>query len=99
MVVVAAGLVTASGSASSTVRRAAPAAFTSTLSQPVVGIARAGVNGYWLGAADGGVFNFGGAPFAGSLGAQRLNRPVVGIAGTATGQGYWMAATDGGVFN
>jgi len=36
--------------------------------------------GYWLVAADGGIFSFGEAPFAGSAGALKLARPVVGMA-------------------
>jgi hypothetical protein len=54
--------------------------------------------GYWLAAADGGVFNFGAAPFHGSMGGTPLNAPVVGTANTPTG-GYWLAASDGGVFS
>jgi hypothetical protein len=49
-------------------------------------------------AADGGVFGFGDARFFGSMGAQPLNAPVVGIAATADGGGYWLVAADGGVF-
>ena len=30
--------------------------------------------------------------------AMRLNRPIVGIAATPTGNGYWLAASDGGIF-
>jgi hypothetical protein len=41
----------------------------------------AGGNGYWLVAADGGIFTFGDAQFFGSTGAIRLNRPIVGMAG------------------
>jgi hypothetical protein len=37
--------------------------------------------GYWLVAADGGVFSFGDAQFYGSMGGQPLNKPVVGMAG------------------
>jgi hypothetical protein len=35
-------------------------------------------NGYWLFAADGGVFNFGSAAYRGSTGSLHLNQPVVG---------------------
>jgi hypothetical protein len=35
--------------------------------------------GYWLVAADGGVFSFGSAAFSGSEGATVLNSPVVGM--------------------
>ncbi len=55
-------------------------------------------HGYWLVAADGGVFSFGDASFHGSMGGQHLNRPVVAIAATATGSGYWLLAADGGLF-
>jgi hypothetical protein len=49
-------------------------------------------------ASDGGIFTFGDARFFGSTGAVRLNRPVVGMASTSTGQGYWLVASDGGIF-
>jgi hypothetical protein len=32
------------------------------------------------------------------MGNQVLNKPVVGMAATPTGQGYWMVASDGGIF-
>ena len=54
--------------------------------------------GYWLVAADGGVFAFGDAPFLGSTGGIALARPVVGVAGKPGGDGYWLVASDGGVF-
>jgi peptidoglycan/xylan/chitin deacetylase (PgdA/CDA1 family) len=54
--------------------------------------------GYWLVASDGGIFAFGDASFAGSTGAQHLNRPVVGMAATPSGKGYWLVASDGGIF-
>ncbi len=54
--------------------------------------------GYWLAAADGGVFAQGNAGFYGSLGALRLEGPVVGMAATPDGRGYWLVALDGGVF-
>src|SRR4030081_723294 len=53
---------------------------------------------YWLVASDGGIFSFGDAPFLGSLGAVRLNRPVVGMAATPDGGGYWLVASYCGVF-
>jgi len=54
--------------------------------------------GYWLFARDGGVFSFGSSAFLGSLGAQHLNKPIVGGTATLDGNGYWMVASDGGVF-
>jgi ribosomal protein L24E len=53
-------------------------------------------DGYWLVASDGGIFAFS-APFRGSMGAQRLNRPVIGM--VRFGDGYLMVASDGGVFD
>lgn len=62
-----------------------------------VGLAEAlsGV-GYWLAAADGGVFSHG-VPFMGSAGGVKLAAPVVGIA--AGQNGYRLAGSDGGVFD
>ncbi len=54
--------------------------------------------GYWLVAADGGVFTFGDASFYGSTGALHLVAPIVGMASTPDGRGYWLVAADGGVF-
>ena len=69
------------------------------LNQPVVGMAATpDGRGYWLVAADGGIFAFGGAGFYGSTGNIVLARPVVGMASAARGQGYWMVASDGGIF-
>ena len=58
-----------------------------------------GVGGYWIDAADGGVFSFGNAQFYGSTGGMRLNQPVVGMASTHDAGGYWEIASDGGVFS
>jgi len=80
-----------------------------TLRQPIVGMAApappqaqplgppAPQAGYWLVAADGGVFAFG-VPFFGSTGNLSLRQPVVGMAPSPSGNGYWMVARDGGVF-
>jgi hypothetical protein len=54
--------------------------------------------GYSLGASDGGVFGFGAATFAGSMGGRHLVQPVVGMS-TPDGDGYWLTASDGGVFS
>ena len=54
--------------------------------------------GYRLAAADGGVFAFGDAGYFGSMGGTTLNRPIVGMAATPSGDGYWLVASDGGVF-
>jgi hypothetical protein len=54
--------------------------------------------GYWITAADGGVFTFGDAHFHGSIGGRQLAAPIVGIAATPTGRGYWLVGSDGGVF-
>ena len=56
------------------------------------------VPGYWLGAADGGVFTFGSATFHGSAVGLHPVAPVVGMAASPTG-GYWLVASDGGVFS
>ena len=53
--------------------------------------------GYWLVAADGGVYAFG-TSYLGSMRGHPLNRPVVGSAATSDGLGYWMVASDGGIF-
>jgi len=53
--------------------------------------------GYYLVAADGGVFAFGDAGFYGSMGGRHLNAPIVGIASTG-GAGYYLGGRDGGVF-
>lgn len=51
------------------------------LVQPVVGVtALKNGSGYWLVAADGGIFTLGSAPFFGSIGGHPLNAPVVGMA-------------------
>jgi len=67
--------------------------------RPVVGMSStASGSGYWLVAADGGIFSFGDAAFYGSTGAITLNKPIVGMTGTPSGRGYWLVASDGGIF-
>jgi Pro-kumamolisin, activation domain/IPT/TIG domain len=55
-------------------------------------------NGYRFVASDGGVFDFGSAPFEGSTGGIALQAPIVGMAATPDGNGYWVVAADGGIF-
>ncbi|HKY78306.1 MAG TPA: hypothetical protein VJS45_19380, partial [Acidimicrobiia bacterium] len=55
--------------------------------------------GYWMVAADGGIFSYGSARFLGSTGDLRLNQPIVGMAPTPSGGGYWLVASDGGMFS
>jgi hypothetical protein len=52
--------------------------------------------GYWLVASDGGIFAFE-APFRGSMGAIKLNKPVTGM--VRYGNGYLMVGEDGGIFS
>ncbi|HET9691418.1 MAG TPA: hypothetical protein VFP61_09700 [Acidimicrobiales bacterium] len=53
--------------------------------------------GYWLVAADGGVYAFGAGKYGQARGTA-LTRPVVGAAATPDGGGYWLVASDGGIF-
>ncbi|MGP8008608.1 MAG: protease pro-enzyme activation domain-containing protein [Acidimicrobiales bacterium] len=55
-------------------------------------------HGFWVAAADGGVFAYGDAQFFGSAGGLHLNKPVVGMAVTPDQGGYWLVASDGGIF-
>ena len=67
---------------------------------PLVGMAaHPDGGGYWLVAADGGVFSFGGVTFHGSAGDIDLVSPIVGMAAHPEGGGYWLVAADGGVFS
>lgn len=67
--------------------------------KPVVAMAPTATgHGYWLAAADGGVWSYGDAAFYGSLGGVALNKPIVSIASTPDGKGYWLVGADGGVF-
>jgi hypothetical protein len=75
---------------------AAPAPPPTYYYQGVAGDATGG--GYWIVGRDGGIFTYGDAGFHGSMGATKLNAPVVAMAATPSGQGYWLAAADGGIF-
>ena len=68
------------------------------LTRPVVGMAAdRATGGYWLVAADGGVFTFD-APFEGSAGALGSPRPWSAWHPPRMTGGYWLVAADGGVF-
>lgn len=70
------------------------------LNQPIVGgYKAANRQGFWQVATDGGVFAWGEAPFAGSMGGKHLNQPMVGVTSTKSGNGYWTVASDGGIFS
>jgi hypothetical protein len=64
------------------------------LNRPVVGMAASpSGGGYWLVAADGGVFAFGDARFHGSAVAADRYRRFVGMAATPSGDGYWLVTS------
>ena len=70
------------------------------INQPIVGMAITPDGaGYWMVAADGGIFAYGDAGFYGSMGGTHLNQPIVGMASTPDGRGYWLVAADGGIFS
>ncbi|HWD07805.1 MAG TPA: hypothetical protein VHA57_01800, partial [Actinomycetota bacterium] len=70
------------------------------LNAPIVGMAATpDGGGYWLVAADGGIFSFGDAGFYGSTGSLKLDKPITGMTVTPSGKGYWLVASDGGVFS
>ncbi len=48
--------------------------------------------------SDGGVFAFGDAQFAGSMGAFQLDGQIVTLVPDPDGTGYWLIGSDGGVF-
>jgi hypothetical protein len=53
--------------------------------------------GYWLLAADGGVFSFG-VPFHGRVPARQAYSQAVELRVTDSGSGYYIAGSDGAVF-
>ena len=69
------------------------------MNAPVVGIASTPDGlGYYIVAADGGLFTFGDAVCLGSMAGQALAAPIVGIAVTPVTGGYLLVGADGGVF-
>ena len=70
------------------------------LNQPIVGMAATpDGRGYWLVAADGGIFAFGDAAFYGSTGRPSPSTDrSSGWPSTPDGTGYWLVASDGGIF-
>src|SRR5690606_4271969 len=53
--------------------------------------------GYWLASRHGRVRAFGTATQRGDVAGIHLNRPIVGMASTPSGNGYWLVASDGGI--
>jgi hypothetical protein len=58
--------------------------------------AKADDSGYWMAAADGGIFAFD-APFYGSLPGRNMVATAAGMQPTVTGGGYLIATADGQV--
>jgi hypothetical protein len=73
-----------------------PTTTTTTTTTPPVG--QGAKDGYDLVGSDGGIFTFGDAPFYGSTGSLKLQRPVTGITPTSDHGGYWLVGSDGGIF-
>jgi hypothetical protein len=65
---------------------------------PTVAKSESAAPGYWTTTADGTVYQFGGAPNFGSMGATKLSAPMIGLTATADRKGYWELASDGGIF-
>lgn len=69
-------------------------------SAPIVAVAPTpDGKGYYLAAADGSVYAFGDARYAGSMAGQALNAPIVAMAVDPATGGYWLLGADGGVFS
>jgi hypothetical protein len=72
-----------------------------SLDEPVAGMAPTpSGTGYWLVAADGGLFSFGNAGYLGSVPGQGIagQPPIVGLSPTPDGGGYWIAGAGGSVY-
>jgi hypothetical protein len=61
-------------------------------------VAAASGTGYYLVASDGGVFDYGAAPFYGSAADLALSVPIVGGAVNWSSGGYWLVEANGGIF-
>jgi Peptidase A4 family/Putative Ig domain len=96
LLALAAGLTVTTATAPSAAAATVPLSLTAA---HATSFAASDAQGYWLVAADGGIFTFGNAGFYGSTGSMKLNRPIVGMAATPQGHGYWLVAADGGIFN
>src|SRR5207248_1807110 len=69
-----------------------------SLHNPIVSIAATPTgNGYWLVAADGGIFTFGSARFYGSASGAMAGQAAVGMIASPKNDGYWIASQWGGV--
>ncbi len=53
---------------------------------------------FWMVTTHGAIYGRNNAPYWGGANWMPLNRPVVGMARTPSGQGYWLVASDGGIF-
>jgi ribosomal protein L24E len=71
--------------------------FSGRLNKPIVAIVTSPEAGYWMVAADGGIFDFHGAPFFGSAGGDPPAKPVVAMVATPSGKGYWLTTSIGNV--
>ena len=71
------------------------------LNQPIVGMATTNdENGYWMVGADGGIFAFGDAGYAGSLPGDHVAvSNIVAIISDPTTDGYYLIGSDGSVWN
>jgi hypothetical protein len=69
------------------------------LARPIVAGDGGSNSSYILFAQDGGVFNYCGQGFYGSMGGRPLNCNIVGGKLTPSRSGYWEVGCDGGIFN
>lgn len=65
---------------------------------PKVIVTRPQGDGYWIVAWDGGVFNFGNAPFVGSLADTEALERIISASAWPDGEGLLLMGEDGGVF-